>query len=140
MVLKAPVRDIMSTEVISIDSSLTVDIAIETMTANDVRRLPILSGSGRVIGIITISQAQIAMPKGSTFFSAGPDDVPAIREVMTDYVYTIGPDETVGRGAQMMANHKIGALPVVDENKSVIGIVTESDMMRYLAKLFEEDS
>lgn len=138
MPIEAPIRQIMSTEVISIDPGLTVDIAIETMTANDVRRLPILSDSGRVVGIITLHQAQIAMPKGSNFFSAGPEDVPTIRETMTDYVYTIGPDDSIGRAAQMMANHKIGALPVVDEGKHVVGIVTESDMMRFLAEQFEQ--
>ena len=131
---QANVREIMTTDVISISRDLKVDIAIETMRANNIRRLPVLSSTDRLIGIITIDQAQLAMPRGSSFYAARSDDeMPTINEVMTDYVYTIEPDVPVGMAARKMVDHQIGALPVLDDEKKIIGIVTESDLFRYLA-------
>jgi len=134
---QSPVREIMTQEVLSIAPDLKVDVAIETMRANSIRRLPILSSTGRVIGIITLEDARVAMPKHGNFMESA-DEVPLARDVMTDYVYTIGPDAKVGRAAQMMVNHKVGALPVVEDHK-LLGIVTESDLFRYLAAQYEEE-
>lgn len=127
------VREIMTEDVISISRDLKVDVAIETMRANDIRRLPVLSSTDRLIGIITIEQALLAMPRGSSFYAErAEDDVPTVNDVMTDYVYTIEPEAYVGMAARKMVNHKVGALPVVEDG-ALVGIVTESDLFRYLA-------
>ena len=130
---QSTVREVMSTNVVSITRDLKIDIALETMRANSVRRLPVLSSTGRLIGIVTQDQAQLAMPKGSSFYSERSlETIPTIKEVMTDYVYTIKPDAPIGLAARKMIDHKIGALPVV-EDKELLGIITESDLFRYLA-------
>jgi len=126
---QTPVSEIMTREVISIDPDLPVREALELMGANDVRRLPVVSRAGRIVGIITISDARLAMPR--------PDDLdatpPKVREVMTDYVYTIAPEGTVGEAARLMVNHRIAALPVLEEG-DLVGIVTESDLFRFVAE------
>lgn len=133
------VREIMTTDVISISRDLKVDVAIETMRANSIRRLPVMSSTDRLIGIITIDQAMLAMPKGSSFYAESSDDsVPTVNDVMTDYVYTIEPDVPVGLAARKMVDHTVGALPVVEDG-SVIGIVTESDLFRYLATQMDDE-
>ncbi len=133
------VREIMTKDVISISRDLKVDIAIETMRANNIRRLPVMSSTDRLIGIITIDQAMLAMPKGSSFYAERSDEeVPTVNDTMTDYVYTIEPEVPVGMAARKMVDHTVGALPVV-ENGAVIGIVTESDLFRYLAAQMEAE-
>lgn len=131
---RTAVREIMTDEVITITQNLKCDVAIELMRSNDIRRLPVVGTGGRVIGIITLNQAELAMPKGSSFWGTGEaEEVPSVKDAMTDFVYTIKPDQSVGRAAQMMANHKIGALPVVQDGE-LVGIVTESDLFRFLAE------
>jgi CBS domain-containing protein len=127
------VRELMSTELITISRHTQCDVAIELMSSNDVRRLPVVSEGNRLIGIITLNQAELALPTGSSFWSEGEGTlVPPVSDVMTDFVYTIKPDQSVGRAAQLMAVHKIGALPVIEEGK-LVGILTESDLFRFLA-------
>ncbi len=131
---RTTVRQLMTTDLVTITKELKCDVAIELMRSNNVRRLPVVGSGDRLIGILTINQAEIAMPKGTSFWSGGEaEEIPEVRDVMTDFVYTIEADQSIGRAAQMMANHKIGALPVVEEGR-LIGIITESDLFRFLAR------
>ncbi|MBI2359239.1 MAG: CBS domain-containing protein, partial [Deltaproteobacteria bacterium] len=55
-----------------------------------------------------------------------------VREVMSQPVVTIPPDATVKQAARLMAEKKIGCLPVV-EGEELVGLVTETDMLCYVA-------
>jgi CBS domain-containing protein len=127
------VADIMTRDPVSIDRELRITTALEIMTANNVRRLPVVSSTGRVIGVISKNDILIALPREHGGLATTVADVPYVKEVMNDYVYTIGPDDTIARAAQMMVNHKISCLPVLDENRKMIGIVTESDIFKFVA-------
>jgi acetoin utilization protein AcuB len=129
---RTPVKEVMTKDVISISPDLTVDNAIEIMNANDIRRLPVVSETGRLIGIITRYDAMLAMPKGGDTFTSGPAEVPKVRAVMTDYVYTVAPDDSISAAAQLMLNHGVGGLPVM-EGRELVGIITESDLFKFLA-------
>lgn len=132
------VQDVMTRDVTSIVRDLPVDIALQTMLEHEVRRLPVLGEDDRLIGIITKAQAEMALPRGSTYYSASPlEDVPLVRDVMTVSVFTVGPDESVVRAARLMLGQRIGALPVVEDQK-VVGIVTESDLFETLVDLLEK--
>jgi len=131
------VGEYMTRDVTTITADLKVDVAIETMRNANVRRLPVVSRVGdRVIGIITLADAEASMPRGASFMG-GSDEIPEIKEVMTDDPVMITPDETLGRAAQLMVNHKIGALPVVVDGK-IAGIITESDLFRFIVKQFQD--
>ena len=56
---------------------------------------------------------------------------------MSRSVITIGPDPDARDAARIMLDHKIGALPVVDDGR-VIGIVTETDLLRAFVKVGAE--
>jgi acetoin utilization protein AcuB len=134
-----PVNEVMTTDVISINADLSVDVALEIMNANDIRRLPVLTETGRLIGIITKYDAMLAMPKGADALTTGAADIPKIRETMTDYVYTVSPDDSVARAAQLMLNHGVGGLPVLESNR-VVGIVTESDLFKFMVRELQLDA
>lgn len=51
-------------------------------------------------------------------------------DVMVRHVITIGPDEEVSQAARMLADHDISALPVVDEQRRMLGILSEADLLR----------
>lgn len=133
------VQDIMNREVIAIAPDLGVDAAAELMRSNGIRRLPVVNATNRVIGIITIADALEVLPANlrddEGFNRTEP---PEVREVMADYVYTASPEEPVGVAARKMVNHKIGALPVIEDHK-LVGIVTESDIFRFVAEQYERD-
>ena len=59
----------------------------------------------------------------------------AVRDVMSDQPRTITPDTSLKDAARTLARTGLGALPVVDEDRRVIGIVTEREVIRYLLKV-----
>jgi CBS domain-containing protein len=55
-------------------------------------------------------------------------------ELMTAPAVTIHPDETVATAARVMTVHRVGRLPVVDEDGTLIGIVSQGDLLSALAR------
>jgi CBS domain-containing protein len=58
-----------------------------------------------------------------------------VEKTMTRNPLTVKPDDTIIHAAQIMLEHKVGGLPVVDANGKQDGILTESDIFRMLVKL-----
>ncbi len=136
------VGEIMTQPAIAIDPDLGVDDALELMGANSCRRLPVVSETGRVIGIITLAAAQKAKAEAGSLrgtLGGNVEHAPKVRDVMTDYVYTVDPGISVSLAAKMMVNHHVGALPVVEEHK-LVGILTESDIFRYVAGQLDDEA
>lgn len=52
-----------------------------------------------------------------------------VQEIMTRFPTTLGPDDSIHRAAQLMRDEDIGSVPVVDENGSLVGIVTDRDIV-----------
>jgi CBS domain-containing protein len=63
-----------------------------------------------------------------------------VRDVMTSKVHSIGPDETLGAAARFMLEHDIRALPVVEADGELIGIVTHRELVRHLIPEFIQRS
>ena len=126
------IRDVMTTELVTATEDLPVNAALETMRSRQIRRLPVLGESGRLVGIITAADARHALPREATLSGGGEAPIPTVGEVMTRDVLTVRPSDLLDRAAIIMLHHKIGAVPVVQYGK-VHGIVTESDVFRWVA-------
>lgn len=134
------IQDIMTKDVISITRDLPITQAIQEMRERQIRRLPVVGGNGRLVGLISLNDALIAMPDGATLTGGESfNPIPTVKEVMTDFVYTVGPQDSVAKAARLMVNHKISCVPVLDANRAIVGIVTESDIFRYLAEILPAD-
>jgi CBS domain-containing protein len=53
---------------------------------------------------------------------------------MTADPLTIGPEATIGEAAQLMLDHKVSGLPVIEDDGRVVGIITESDIFRLVVR------
>lgn len=127
------VRDLMTHDPVVIAAEVGIDVALETMNASSVRRLPVVSETGRVIGIITREDVRAALPRGALHLAANPEEpMPSVKDVMTTDVITIRPDDLLDRATKLMLHRKVGGLPVV-ENIRLVGILTESDIFRWVA-------
>jgi acetoin utilization protein AcuB len=136
---KALVESIMSRDVLTVTSDVGTDVAVELMRSHGIRRLPVVSDTGRVIGMITVEEARLALPDETrNEYGFNKPGIPPVKEVMSDFVYSVGPRDSVGVAARRMVNHKIGALPVLEEHK-LVGIVTESDIFRFVADQLEPE-
>ena len=129
------VQDIMTRDPHTLEADDVLDLADDLMSMARIRHIPILA-SGKLVGIV--SQRDL-------FFSAlvktlglqqreQKDLMKTIRarELMSQPVITISPGASVKEAARLMGENKIGCLPVV-KGKQFVGIVTETDILRYVA-------
>ncbi len=129
---KELVKDWMSTDVVTITSETTLPEAHQIMTTEEIRRLPVVDGDGRLVGIVSIGDIRSAEPSPATSLSIWEMNyllsALTIDKIMTHHPKTIVPEATLAEAARMMLEYRVSGLPVVDEEHRVIGIITESDI------------
>ncbi len=138
------VRDLMTTDIITASPMQDLGTALALFDEFDVRHLPVLDvETGKLVGIMTNREIDVALQ--AILFSHSENEVRAtlesitIAEVMESEFPVIGPNATVGEAARRLVAHKVTGLPVVDfdsqGNDTLIGLVTATDLLRYLADL-----
>jgi len=131
------VRDIMPEKMVTISAGDTLSTVEDIMTLGRVRHMPVVL-SGKLVGVV--SERDLLRASLSNLSSFGGDQRRAflqaveIARVMSAPPITIGPDASVEEAARIMAEQKIGCLPVVKHEK-LLGLITETDLLRYFAGL-----
>jgi len=129
------VQDIMTKNPHTLEADNVLDLADDLMTMARVRHIPILD-RGKVVGIL--SQRDLyysALDKLLGVRQREQKDLMKTiraREVMSHPVITISAGASVKEAARLMGENKIGCLPVV-KDKKFVGLVTETDILRYFA-------
>lgn len=133
---KNQVRDWMTPNPISIDPQTTLPEAHRLMKECHIRRLPVVD-NGKVVGILTLGDIREASPSNATSLSIFELNYLlaklTVEKIMTRDPILIAQTATIREAAQLMLEHKIGGLPVV-ENDKLVGIITESDIFRVLVQ------
>lgn len=97
-----------------------------------VRHLPVLEGD-RLVGIVTDRDICQALPSRVTALGVHELrvllDRVTLREIMTEEVVTVTADQSIPEAAGLLVEHRIGALPVVEDGR-LVGILTETDVLR----------
>ena len=111
--------------------------AIEMMRREHIRRAPVIE-KGKLIGIVTDIDLLNASPSPATTLSIWEMNYLiskiTVGEVMTRDVFTIEEDTPIEEAARIMADNKIGGLPVIRNNR-VVGIITETDIFKIFLEL-----
>jgi len=132
----AKVADLMSKKVVTAKPETSILEAEKRMIKNGFRRLPIVLGD-KLVGIVTVMDILRFFGSGQVFQHLQSGTIaqvlqtPVIETAVKDVV-TIDPNVDVGEAAQLMWERRIGALPVV-ENEKLIGIITERDFFKLIA-------
>lgn len=129
------VREIMTTNPYTLEANDVLDLADDLMSMSRIRHIPILDGT-ELVGVV--SQRDLfysALVKELGVKQREQKDLMKTiraREVMSQPVITISKGTSVKEAARLMAENKIGCLPVV-EGTRLVGLVTETDILRYMA-------
>ena len=120
--------DLMSKPVIiaRYDTALTEIVVL--LRQNEIRHLPIVNDGGQLIGILSNRDMLVA-----TNTPANVDGLRWASHIMTPDPITITPEHSATQAATLLIQHRIGCLPVIDNNQ-IVGIITESDFVRYFAQ------
>lgn len=133
------VRDVMQEKVVTVSAGDRLSTVEDIMTLGGVRHMPVVRG-GKLVGVLSerdllrasLSSLAHRVDERRAFLD-GID----ISRVMSAPPITVGPGASVMEAAGIMADEKIGCLPVV-EDEELIGLVTETDLLRYFADLARE--
>ncbi len=120
----------MSRSAITIRSDTGYSDAFGIMQDKNLHHLPVVDASEEVVGILTRRDLELA----AQHYGEAPVEV---REVMHTPVITISPDTTLSAATKQMMELRIGSLPVLDGNKHVVGMLTETDLFRALTELLD---
>lgn len=140
------VEERMTSPAITIGPDLGVQEALAMMRREKVRRFPVIDRHGNLIGIVSEKDLLNAAPSDATTLSVWEINYLlsklTVDRVMTKDVITITRDTPIEEAARIMADNKVGGLPVVDSQtagkggKKVVGIVTETNLFRIFLELF----
>ncbi len=132
------IKDIMTKEVATLDSEDELSLANDIMRLGRIRHLPVVSGD-TLVGII--SERDLFRSSLAQALGYGNKDTREvmktlrIKDIMVKQVATVAPDTDLRVAVAIMAERKIGCLPVVQDNK-LMGLVTETDiLMQYCRDL-----
>jgi len=132
------VRERMSKQPVTITADVPITEALRIMRQSQVRRLPVLDAEGKLIGIVSEKDLLYASPSPATSLSIYEMHYMLSRlkvtELMTPDPVTITPDTLLEEAALIMADNKIGGLPVMEDGR-LVGIITETDIFKVFLEL-----
>ena len=125
----------MTREVITVDQEATIFDAQELLAQNKIRHLPIIDKDRRLIGIITDRDIRSALPYNSLTDHSSEKENERIskfkvKDIMTKDPISISPTYTIQDALLLIQNSKVGALPVVDDDLKLKGIISVRDLLR----------
>jgi acetoin utilization protein AcuB len=127
----------MSQPVISIPPDMPIVDALNLMKRERIRRTPVVK-DGQLVGIVSDKDLLNASPSPATSLSVWELNYLlskiTVRDVMTRKVLTVNEDTPIEQAARIMADNKIGGLPVM-RGDSIVGIITETDLFKILLEL-----
>ena len=127
----------MSRPVISITRDMPIHDALALFKKEKIRRAPVLK-DGKLIGIISNKDLLNASPSQATSLSVWEMNYMlskiTVKEVMTREVLTVQADTPIEEAARLMADNKIGGVPVMKADK-VVGMITETDLFKIFLEL-----
>lgn len=131
------VGDRMSRPVISVSPDAPINEVLAMFKKEHIRRAPVLK-DGKLVGIVSERDLLNAAPSSATTLSIWEMHYLVskvkIKEVMSKKVITVSRDTPIEGAARIMADKKIGGLPVVDSDK-VVGMITETDLFKVFLEL-----
>jgi acetoin utilization protein AcuB len=127
------IKDWMAKDPVTMNEDTSMIKAIHIMKERHFRRIPVVA-EGKLVGMVTDRDLKEASPSKATTL-----DVHElyyllaelqVQEIMSRNPISVSEDDTVEHAAQIMLEHTISGLPVVDGEDRVVGIITQSDVFR----------
>ena len=134
--LRRPVREAMQEDVFSVRAGDDLMEAVELMSARRVRHLPVVGDGGEVVGMLSDRDVRTALGDPAEALNDWARRAGRLRvsAVMSGNVITVRQDAPLAEALRHLLGRQVGALPVVDEQNRLRGIVSYLDVLRALRK------
>lgn len=129
----------MTVKPITLKATDSLARAIDVMKEKKIRRIPIVSDAGKLIGIVSDRDLKDVSPSRATTLDIWELhyvlDKLKLGDIMTKKPWTVSPDMPIEKAALLMLEKKVEGLPVLDAKGVLVGILTEGDIFRALVDL-----
>lgn len=125
------VRNHMSAPAVTVGPEADYKVALKLMQESALHHLPVVDAGGNLVGIAAERDLLLAAAR---YLQSTVE----VGDIMHRGVVTATPDMSVSEAASLMVDKRIGGLPVVDDARQVVGIITETDLFRALVKSLDE--
>jgi len=131
------VADFMTRELVTVKETDDLALAESILRLGGIRHLPVVR-EGKLVGLVT--QRDLLRSGASGSGASGGPKARAVhaRDIMSRTPTTVGPDSSLAHAARVMLKHKYGCLPVCEEDGTLVGIITESDFVRFAADVVQD--
>jgi acetoin utilization protein AcuB len=128
----------MSHPVIFCHPDMPIHDALKLIKNEHIRRLPVVNRQGRLVGIVTDEDLFTASPSPVTSLSVWELHYllskVTVEQIMTREVLTVTEETLIEEAARLMADNKVGGLPVMREDH-IVGMITETDLFKIFLEL-----
>ncbi|EMG36006.1 CBS-domain-containing membrane protein [Desulfocurvibacter africanus PCS] len=133
------IKDWMNTPVITIGPDESMMKASKLLKDKNIRRLPVVDDTGKLIGILSDRDIKEASPSKATTLDVHElyyllSEI-KVKDIMTKNPVRLKAEDSVEKAAVLLSEKSLGGLPIVDDNDSVVGIITEKDMFDILIEI-----
>lgn len=122
--MNEPLRSIMTSEVFAVSSDTPLRTVREILLKKGVHHVPVIEGQ-KLVGLIT-TWDMFKLGKSAEDYA----DMQA-KEIMTTHLATLSPDDHIGAAAEVFEEHLFQAIPIVNEARELVGLVTTHDLLDY---------
>ena len=124
------VADVMSRPVLTVEEGETLWDAWQLLFVSGLRHLVVLDANGASLGVLSDRSILAEVPATSEHLSAR-----RVRDVLAMVpLVSVEPGDSPLTAARVMATNSVEAVPVIDGAGRIVGIVTESDIVRWLVR------
>ncbi|XHX79418.1 MAG: CBS domain-containing protein [Stenomitos frigidus ULC029] len=146
------VADVMTRNPLTVTPETPLTEVIRTITERKISGLPVVDDTGKLVGVISetdlmwretgVKQPPYIMLLDSVIYLENPGQYErdlhkalgqTVKEVMSQKPITTTPEQSLREAAQLMHDHKIHRLPVLEADGHVVGILTRGDIIRVMA-------
>jgi CBS-domain-containing membrane protein len=135
------VRHIMSSPVVTFFAEQTIPLAEDVMRLKHVRHLPVVDEDGYLLGLVSHRDLLAAQP--SVFSGLTAEECRArnadvrVAQIMQRDVWSVHEGALASVAGCTLFDHKLGCLPVLGDDRRLVGIVTEHDYLRFAIKMLQ---
>lgn len=124
--MNEPISTIMITKVVTVSPDDTLTVVKDILFNKHFHHIPVVKGpKNRLVGIITSYDVFKLNRKFEEYDSI------KVQEVMTKKIASLRPEEKIGAAAQVFLRHLFHGMPIVNDDRELVGIITTHDILKY---------
>ena len=124
----------MTTDLFTVHPEDVVDLAASLMDWRHIRHVPVEDNEGKLVGLVSHRSLLRLVGQGMKRADRAPV---AVKDIMRTKVVSVTPSTPTLEAIELMREQRVGSLPVVEGDR-LVGIITERDLIRVAAMLFEK--